>query len=53
MSKTGISFEEMKGDLLKDSDFKTEYDRLKPRYEAIKQVIAAKKEENTILKEQI
>lgn len=46
MNKAGISFEEMKKDLLKDSEFKAEYDRLAPRYEAIKQIIAARKEQS-------
>lgn len=39
MNKAGISFEEMKKDLLKDSEFKTEYDKLTLRYETIKQTI--------------
>ena len=39
MSKAGISFEEMKTDMLKDEEFKIEYEKLKPRYEAIEQII--------------
>lgn len=46
MSNVGISFEEMKNDLLKDNEFKTEYEKLKPRYEAIEQIIKARKEQN-------
>ena len=46
MSKVSISFEEMKRDLLKDSEFKKEYEKLKPRYEAIEQIIKARKEQN-------
>ena len=46
MSKAGISFEEMKTDMLKDEKFKIEYDKLKPRYEAIEQIIRARKEQN-------
>lgn len=46
MSKAGISFEEMKADMLKDEEFKIEYEKLKPRYEAIKQIIKARKEQN-------
>lgn len=46
MSKAGISFEEMKTDLLKDEEFKVEYEKLKPRYEAIEQIIKARKEQN-------
>ncbi len=46
MSRTGISFEEMKADMLKDEEFKIEYEKLKPRYEAIEQIIRARKEQN-------
>lgn len=46
MSNASISFEEMKEDLLKDSEFRTEYEKLKPRYEAIEQIIRARKEQN-------
>lgn len=46
MSKASISFEEMKADLLKDEEFKTEYDKLQPRYEAIEQIIKARKDQN-------
>lgn len=46
MSKAGISFEEMKVDMLKDEEFRIEYEKLKPRYEAIEQIIRARKEQN-------
>ena len=46
MSKAGVSFEEMKIDMLKDEEFKIEYEKLKPRYEAIEQIIRARKEQN-------
>lgn len=46
MSKAGISFEEMKSDMLKNEEFKIEYEKLKPRYEAIEQIIRARKEQN-------
>ena len=46
MSKAGISFEEMKTDMLKDEEFKIEYEKLKPKYEAIEQIIRARKEQN-------
>lgn len=46
MNKASISFEEMKNDLLKDKEFKLEYEKLKPRYEAIEQIIKARKEQN-------
>ena len=46
MTKIGHSFEEIKADMLKDEEFKIEYDKLKPRYEAIEQIIKARKEQN-------
>ena len=46
MNKAGISFEEMNSDMLKDEEFKIEYEKLKPRYEAIEQIIRARKEQN-------
>ena len=42
MNKAGISFEEMKANMLKDEEFKAEYEKLKPRYEAIEQIILGK-----------
>ncbi len=46
MSQAGISFEEMKAAMMKDGEFKTEYKKLRPRYEAIEQIIKARKEQN-------
>lgn len=46
MSRVGISFEEIKEELQRDEEFKREYDRLRPRYEAIEQIVAARKEQN-------
>lgn len=46
MSKVTISFEEMKQDLLKDNEFKAEYDKFASRYEIMKQIIIARKEQN-------
>lgn len=46
MSRAGISFEEIEKDMIKDEEFKAEYERLKPRYEAIEQIIRARKEQN-------
>lgn len=45
-SKPGISFEQMKQEMFEDERFKSEYDKLRPRYEAISQIIAARKEQN-------
>ena len=46
MSKVGISFDRIKNDLMKDEEFKKEYDRLRPRYEIISQIIDIRKEEH-------
>lgn len=46
MSRAGISFSEMKTTMLKDDEFRAEYEKLKPRYEAIEQIIRARKEQN-------
>ncbi len=46
MNKVGISFEEMKADMQKDERFRAEYEKLRPRYEAIEQIIKARKEQN-------
>lgn len=39
MSKAGVKFSEMKELLMKDVDFKDEYEKLKPRYDIISQII--------------
>lgn len=46
MSRAGISFEQVKSELLKDPEVKAEYEKLRPRYEAIEQIIRARKEQN-------
>ena len=46
MSQTSISFDSLKEELLEDEEFKVEYDKLKPRYEVISQIIEARKEKN-------
>ena len=46
MNKASISFEEIKEELLRDEEFRAEYERLRPRYEAIEQIIRARKEQN-------
>jgi DNA-binding XRE family transcriptional regulator len=43
MSKASVKFEEIKKQLMKDSQFKAEYENLKPRYEVISQIIEARK----------
>ena len=39
MSKAGVKFDEIKEMLMKDADFKDEYEKLKPRYDIISQII--------------
>ncbi|WP_455617138.1 helix-turn-helix domain-containing protein [Eisenbergiella sp.] len=46
MSKAGVSFENIKSDLLLEGEFKEEYEKLQPRYEVISQIIEARKEQN-------
>lgn len=46
MSRAGVSFEQVKSELLKDLEVKAEYEKLRPRYEAIEQIIRARKEQN-------
>jgi len=42
MSKAGAKFSEMKELLMKDEEFKMEYEKLKPRYDVISQIIEAR-----------
>ena len=44
MSNASISLETVKKSLMEDNQFKTEYDKLKPRYDAIAQIIKARQE---------
>lgn len=39
MSKAGVKFSEVKAQIMKDKEFKAEYEKLKPRYEIISQII--------------
>lgn len=39
INKTGVKFEFIKEQLMRDDEFKAEYDKLIPRYEAISQII--------------
>ena len=50
MSVAGISFEEIEASLMKDKDFKAEYDKLKPEYDAVKHDITEKVSLYTALK---
>ena len=46
MNKAGVSFELIKNELMQDEAFKKEYDKLRPRYEIISQIIEIRKEQN-------
>ena len=46
MSNVSLSFEEMKNDLLKDDEFKTEYEKLEHKYKHIEQIIKNKTRKN-------
>jgi ribosome-binding protein aMBF1 (putative translation factor) len=39
INKAGVKFELIKEQLMRDDEFKAEYDKLIPRYEAISQII--------------
>jgi len=46
MGKASVKFSEIKDQLIKDADFKAEYEKLKPRYEVISDIIKARVEQN-------
>ncbi len=46
MSKAGISFDHLKNQLMQDAEFAAEYEKLRPRYEVISQIIESRKENN-------
>ena len=46
MSRAGVSFDSIKQKLMADAEFAEEYERLRPRYEVISQIIEARKEKN-------
>ena len=46
MSKAGVEFSEIREELMQDEEFKDEYEKLKPRYELISEVIKARREQN-------
>jgi DNA-binding XRE family transcriptional regulator len=46
LSKAGVKLSEIKELLLKDKDFKEEYEKLKPRYEIISQIIETRANQN-------
>lgn len=46
MSRASVKFEEIKEKLLQEEEFKYEYEKLKPRYEVISQLIEVRSEKN-------
>ena len=46
MSRASIPFEDFKNELLQDDEVRIEYEKLRPRYEVISQIIDARKEQN-------
>lgn len=46
MSKAGVEFSKISEELMQDEEFKDEYEKLKPRYELISEVIKARREQN-------
>ncbi|MFZ3173144.1 MAG: hypothetical protein WA118_14325 [Carboxydocellales bacterium] len=46
MSKAGVKFEDIKARLMKDEEFKAEYEKSKPRYKLIAQIIDARNQLN-------
>jgi DNA-binding XRE family transcriptional regulator len=42
MNRAGVRFEEVHNRLMKDAEFKAEYEKLKPRYDLIAQIIDAR-----------
>src|SRR5665647_530480 len=51
MSKAGVKFEDIKARLMKDEEFKVEYEKLKPRYELIAQIIDVRNQLNVTQEE--
>lgn len=46
MSRAGVPFEQIQSELFCDEEFRKEYERLRPRYEVIDQIIEARKSRN-------
>lgn len=46
MARASVPFEEVKAELLKDEEVRSEYEKLRPRYEMIGQIIMARHEQN-------
>jgi len=46
MSKAGVKLEDINARLMNDDEFKTEFEKLKPRYELIAQIVDARNQQN-------
>ena len=46
MNRAGAKFDEVHNRLMKDEDFRAEYEKLKPRYDLIAQIIDARSQLN-------
>jgi len=46
MSKASVSFDVVKNELMQDEEFRSEYEKLQPRYDIISQIIDARKTQN-------
>lgn len=46
MSRASVKFSEIKELLMKDTEFKNEYEKLKPRYDIISQIIEERDKQN-------
>lgn len=46
MSKAGVKFSEVKEILMKDNEFREEYEKLKPRYDVVSQIIDERSRQN-------
>ena len=46
MSKAGVKLSEVKELLMKDKEFEAEYEKLKPRYDVISQIIEVRTRQN-------
>lgn len=51
MSKAGMRFSVVREQIMKDEEFKVEYEKLKPRYEVISQIIKARNAQNVTQEE--
>ncbi len=46
MSRAGAKFSEVREQLMKDEEFKAEFEKLKPRYDLLSQIIKARTAQN-------